>query len=439
MDYTLGRFGDRRLERGGAFLMERLITVGQSGVRVRPLGGHRAGEIRLGRFLRNDNVTHKEMIATACARTASRVAGRHVLVIQDTTSLRDDGDQYSRNLHPSIAVDAADGSLLGLVHASFHTRTGGKKASCGKRAFADKESHRWLEATREAAKLRAAGAACVTVVADRECDIYDEFALRPAGTELVVRAHHDRTLADKVKLFSCTKGLEELGRETISLPAAPGRPAREATLALKACQVRIKRPMRNRAAETAKLPPEVVLWFVEACEVDPPAGATPAHWRLLTTHPVTTLAEAKQITGFYRQRWTIEQVFRVMKTKGFDVEAVRIADEKPFENLATAILIAAVQVLQMVRERDGIAKRPLEDVFDRSDQAALEAICTSLEGKTARQKNPHAKGTLAYAVWVCGRLGGWNVYYGEIGPVVALNGFLRFKAMRQGWQLHQDV
>ena len=30
-----------------------------------------------------------------------------------------------------------------------------------------------------------------------------------------------------------------------------------------------------------------------------------------------------QITGFYRQRWTIEQVFRVMKTKGFDIEAVR--------------------------------------------------------------------------------------------------------------------
>jgi hypothetical protein len=35
-------------------------------------------------------------------------------------------------------------------------------------------------------------------------------------------------------------------------------------------------------------------------------GATPAHWRLLTTHAVTTLADARQITRFYRERWTID-------------------------------------------------------------------------------------------------------------------------------------
>ena len=150
--------------------------------------------------------------------------------------------------------------------------------------------------------------------------------------------------------------------------------------------------MRNKVAEAAKLPPEVVLWFVEAREVDPPADVTPAHWRLLTTHGVTTLAEATRITYFYRQRWTIEQLFRVMKTKGFDIEAVRIADEKPFENLVAATLIAAVSVPQMVRERDGAAKRPMEDVLDSDDKAAVEAICETLEGKTERQKNPHPKG-----------------------------------------------
>jgi hypothetical protein len=30
-----------------------------------------------------------------------------------------------------------------------------------------------------------------------------------------------------------------------------------------------------------------------------------------------------------------------MKTKGFDIEAVRMADETPFENLTAATLIAA--------------------------------------------------------------------------------------------------
>jgi DDE family transposase len=439
MGDSLGQFGDPRRERVGRFLLARLIEVGQSGVRVRPLGGNRAGEVRLGRFLRNPHVTPAEMVKTASARTATLVEGRHILAIQDTTSLRDDGNQCSLQLHSMIAVDATDGALLGLVHAEFLRRTGGKKALCGKRPFEAKESRRWLDATNAAAQLADAGAACVTVVADRECDIYDEFAHRPAATELLIRAHHDRVLKGGKRLYSCLDDRPELGRETILLPAAPGRPARQAVLALRAGEVTLKRPMRNRAAETAKLPPQITLTLVEAREIEPPAGATPAHWRLLTTHVVTTLADARQITRFYRERWTIEQLFRVMKTKGFDIEAVRIGDDAPFETLTAATQIAAIQVLQMVRARDGTSGRPVEDVFDPADQPALEAVCASLEGKTAPQQNPHAKGSLAYAAWVCARLGGWTGYYGPAGPVVTLQGFLRFKAMHHGWKLGRLV
>ena len=118
MGLTLGHFGDKRLQECGAFVLDRLLTVGQAGVRVRPLGGNRAGEVRIGRFLRNDDVTPAEMVRTARARTAGLVQGRHILAIQDTTSLRDDGDQRSLHLHPTIAVDAIDGTLLGLVHAT---------------------------------------------------------------------------------------------------------------------------------------------------------------------------------------------------------------------------------------------------------------------------------------------------------------------------------
>jgi hypothetical protein len=177
------------------------------------------------------------------------------------------------------------------------------------------------------------------------------------------------------------------------------------------------------------------LTLVEACEINVPHGATPAHWRLLTTHSVTTLTGARRITGFCRERWTVEQLFRTKKTKGFDIEASRVADHGPFENLATATLIAAIQVMQLVRERDGAAHRPMQDVFDPADQLAMEAICATLEGKTPRQKNSHAKGSLVYASWVCARLGGWTGYYGQPGPVVMLQGLMRFKAMHHGWKL----
>jgi hypothetical protein len=82
--------------------------------------------------------------------------------------------------------------------------------------------------------LVAAGAACVTVVADREGDIYEEFACRPAETELLIRANYDRVLEDGGTLYDCMEGVAELGRETINLPANPGRPARQAVLALRA-------------------------------------------------------------------------------------------------------------------------------------------------------------------------------------------------------------
>jgi hypothetical protein len=420
-------------------LLERLVSVGQAGVRIRRLGGDRAGEVRFGRFLRNPRVSPEEMIATARSGTARLAKGRHILAIQDTTSLRDDGNQCSTQLHPMIAIDATDGILLGLVGAVFLRRTGGKRAQHQNQQFADKESCRWLDAAYEAASLAAAGAACVTVVADREGDIYEMFAHRPVDVEMLIRVRHDRVLEDGTRLYDCTNTLPELGRETITLPAGPGRRAREAVLALRACQVVLGRPHRNLSKEAAKLPPTIMLQLVEAREIDPPPGVEPVHWRLLTTHAVATMADAKRITGFYRQRWTIEQLFRVMKTKGFDIEAVRVIDEAPFENLTTATLIAAVLVLQMVRDRDGTGHRPLDDVFDPADLPALEAISATLEGKTERQKNPHARGSLAFATWVCARLGGWTGYYGKPGPIVIINGFLQFKAMNRGWRLGRLV
>ncbi len=420
-------------------MLARLVCVGQSGISVRRVGGNRAGEMRFTRFLRNRRVSPGEMVATARTRTAGLVQGCHVLAIQDTTTLRDDGKLCSLNLHAMIAVDAADGALLGLVDAVFLNHVGGKKHLCKKRPFAEKESCRWLDATNTAASLVSAGAVCVTVIADQEGDIYEEFACRPAETELLIRAHHDRILEDGGTLDSCVQNVAELGRETIKLPANPGRPVRTVVLALRARTVTLMRPKRNHPAEAAKLPKKVTLTLVESREVEPPDGVTPVHWRLLTTHTVVTLEDACRITGFYRQRWTIEQVFRVMKTKGFDIEAVRIAEDGPFENLTTATVIAAIQVLQMVRERDGAAGRPLQDMLDPEDQPALEAVCQSLEGKTEKQKNPHPKGSLAYASWVCARLGGWTGYYGKPGPIVMMHGLRSLKAMLHGWSLRSDV
>ncbi len=417
------------------FLHGRLVEMGGCGVRVRRLGKNRAGEIRIARFLHNPAVTVSEMVATAGVRTCSQAAGRHVLAIQDTTMVRSAVDGVGVALHPVIAVDAIDGTVIGLVDAGFFTRKGGQRDGRRERDFAQKQSRRWLEGAEHAAELAAAGAACVTVVEDREGDIYEDFACKPAGVEMLVRAGQDRRLEDGSRLFAKPEMLPEAGRMSVDLPAAPGRPARTAVLALRFCPVEIARPKHRKRAAAAALPKSVALTLVEAHEIDPPADGTAAHWRLLTTHSVNDVADARRIVGFYRQRWTIEQLFRTLKTKGFNVEALRQAEDGPFEKLVAASLIAATTVLQLVRERDGIGKRPLQDAFDPEDRLALEAISADLEGKTARQKNPHPRGSLAFASWVLARLGGWTGYYGKPGPIVMLQGLIRFHAIKHGWNL----
>src|SRR3546814_3108528 len=93
-------------------------------------------------------------------------------------------------LHPVIAVDALEGTLLGLVDAQFFGRAGGKKAH-RTRAFAEKESRRWLDGMDQAALLAAAGAAQVTVVADREGDVYERSEEHTSELQSLMRISYD--------------------------------------------------------------------------------------------------------------------------------------------------------------------------------------------------------------------------------------------------------
>ncbi|HMK88955.1 MAG TPA: IS4 family transposase [Methylocystis sp.] len=417
-------------------MCERLVAHGGKGVSVRGLGGDRAGEMRITRFLRNPKVTVGRMMATARARSCAAVAGRPVLAVQDTSALRVDEKGLGLSFHPVIAVDAHAGTMLGLVDTIFLTRQGGERGKRKQKAFEEKDSRRWLDGARAASALAEAGAACVTVIEDREGDIYECFALKPANVEKLVRAAQDRRLADGTSLFSKADAWEEAGRMTVELAAAPGRAARKAELSVNFGKVEILRPSRHSAA--SGLPKTIGVTLVVGREINPPDGEEPALWLLLTTHRVNDVADARRIIGFYRLRWTIEHVFRTMKTKGFAVEALRQEEDGPLEKLVTAILIAAIKVMQLVAEREGKAQRPLGDVFDPDDRPALERVCQSLEGKTAKQKNPHPAGSLAYAAWVFARLGGWTGYYGKPGPIVMLRGLTQFHAIKHGWSL-RDV
>jgi hypothetical protein len=403
------------------------------------LGGDRAGEMRVTRFLRNAAVTTREMAAQAGLRTSRRCQGRDVLVIQDTTVIRSEGGGGDY-LHAVMALDAEDGAILGLVDGQCLQRSRGRKALRQALPVEMKESFRWLQGADEAASV-CAGARRITMVADRESDIYEAFALRPEGVELLVRAAQDRSLEDGGRLFSALDGLPEAGRADLNLPARPGVKARTTQLAIRFAVLPLSKPHRGFQQG---LPHAIELQFVDVREVSPQPGHPAIHWRLLTTHPVADAAEAWAVVDLYRKRWAIEQLFRTLKTRGFDIEGLRIEDPAPRDKLVMATLIAALAIQQMVHAREGGPGplRPCTDAFDPDDIPLLEAFCHKLEGKTDRQKNPHPKGSLAYAAWVCARLGGWTGYYGKPGPIVMLEGWLEIQAAKRALNLiaaNQDV
>jgi hypothetical protein len=422
--------------------------VGRPGSCIRRLAQRsRARELQFTRFLRNDAVTAEEIASYAAERTAARARRRDVVVAQDTSELSLGGPRAKANgygpigkggalrgllLHAALAVDASNGGVIGLVDAKVWNRTGGKAKHRRSRPTKQKESQRWLDSTRRSAEVLTE-AASITVVSDRESDIYEHLAFRPQATHLVVRACQNRRIeADEEQqidlLFSHVDSLPEAGRLKANIPAAPGRKARSSELVVRFSPVPLRKPLHGPAA----LPDTVTLAMVDVRETSTVEGGKPIHWRLLTTHPVTNIAEACRIVDLYRMRWVVEEYFHTLKTGGFDIEAADISDPKAMIRFAAAVAVAAVSVMQLVKARDGTTGQSLLEAFEPADQSILEAVSAKLEGKTERQKNTHPKGSLAFAAWIIARLGGWGGYYGKPGPKTMRLGLEAFQRIKFG-------
>lgn len=413
---------------------------------IRRLAGRRAQEVRFTRFLRNHCVTAHEMVCHATTGTAARVAGRDIVVIQDTSELKLGGRRARENgygpvgkgggvggllLHAGLVIEVGSNALLGLIEAKVWNRDDGKAPPRRSRVTADKESHRWIEVTARASDVLAA-AKSMTVISDRESDIYEHFAQRPSHVHLIVRACQNRKIETQDKgspLFAFIDGVPEAGRVQAKIPAAPGRRERIAEFAIRFSPIELRKPRHGAARD---LPDTTGLTLVDVREASAPENGKPIHWRLLTTRTVASLDEARSIIDLYRMRWSIEEYFRLLKTAGFDIEATDIGDPQPMIKFVTAAAIAAVTVMQLVKARDGTTDQQLADAFQPKDLAIIEALSTRLEGATALQKNPHPKGSLAFAAWVIARLGGWTGYYGKPGPKVMQRGLHDLQRIKYG-------
>jgi len=451
VEVAIGYFGDARLERNGALIAQRVSE--RQAVCVRKLADDRSEQVKFRRFLSNEAVTVEEMVAHRAKLVAAAATGRHVLAIQDSSEINyqaqrgrkhglgkvGNGTDVGLFVHPVLAVDAQTQECLGLVDARIWRRTKGKAKNYKRLPIEEKESYRWVQGG-EQAKAVLAEAAMVTVIDDREGDIYEKWARLPdQRTHLLTRASRDRSVADGGRLFATMAALPEAHRFTLDLPARPGkRGARTARMAVRFGRIRVRRP-GNCSDRNA--PPEIELAAIEVRELNPPPGDAIC-WRLLTTHPVESLEQALTVIGWYRLRWHIEQLFRTLKRQGLRIEQSVVEDGEALEKLAAIALIAAAITMQLVLARSaGGQGTPASRVFDPAHIAVLRALQNKLQGRTIKQQNPYVPESLAWAGWTIARLGGWTGYTSDksTGPITMRDGLERFYGMVDGYMLAKNV
>ena len=409
--------------------------------------GDRALEVRFNRFLGHDKVTPERIIESWSESTVAAVEGRHVLAIQDTSEIHFNttarrrrglgeigkGNHHGVLLHPMLAVDADNGACLGLLSGEVWTRQGRRTVSHDNRDLSDKESQRWI-ATALAAKPLLQKAAMVTVLGDRESDI---FALYASAAEqqfhVIARSMHDRKLADRTDLYAACDAKAAVDRRVVHLPVRTQRPARQAQFELRFGSIGLARPQTKWLRH---LPESLSLNFIDVREVDAPAGVEPLHWRLLTSHEVARAEDAWRIVDWYKRRWIIEQFFRVLKTQGFKLEDSQIGIADRLLKLVAIAAKAAVITILLLQARDG-GQQPILVAFNDNEINALAALNRQIEARSKRLKNPHPPDQLAWASWIIGRLGGWDGYPSSKppGPITFKTGLEYFQAVAAGWSL----
>lgn len=133
------------------------------------------------------------MLRTAAAANGSRVGGRRVLAIQDTSELNFSSHRLSKNgfgtvgngvdigffIHPQLVVDALTGGVIGLAWAGMLNRLEGAGTPRRKRKADEKESRRWLEGARTAGLVLAQAAEIIWSPTARAIFTRSSRAVRP--------------------------------------------------------------------------------------------------------------------------------------------------------------------------------------------------------------------------------------------------------------------
>ena len=140
---------------------------------------------------------------------------------------------------------------------------------------------------------------------------------------LLIRSKANRSLVDGGLLWDKLSGEQSQGTYQITVEGNHRKQIskRLATIEVRYLCTSVKRP----ATAVGNTIRETKLYAVEAREINT-TEKSPVLWRLITTYPIETYEDACLIIQWYACRWLIEQVFRLLKNQGFDIESSELEE-----------------------------------------------------------------------------------------------------------------
>jgi hypothetical protein len=315
--------------------------------------------------LLNHNKVTLEKLAEPHWNKTRTEAGQHdvVLFVQDTTELDytrhptkeglgpiGDGRGRGLLLHTTLAVVPSEApQVLGVAHQKAVLRRPPHRPR--PKYTSSLEALVWTEAV-EAIGAPPSGVLWVHVGDGESDDFRLMHACRQQGKDFLVRITRNRILEwqsepvtprnRKIRDFART--LPAKHRYVTTLPARPGRPEREAQLALGWAEVRIPAPaqgppeLRHQASITA--------WVLHIWETNPPGEEDAVEWFLLTSVPTGTIDQAMTRVQWYLLRWLTEEYHKCLKT-GCSIEKRQLDEGDDIRRLLGFLGAIAARLLQL--------------------------------------------------------------------------------------------
>lgn len=449
-DWAEEEFGTAEL--GDKRRRQRLLTIARD-FYARPQAnipqacGSRAKTKAAYRFFEEQSNAMDTILTSHHETTVSRIQEHTVvLAVQDTTTLNysthpatgglgliasKQGGVIGLVVHDTMGFNV-EGTPLGLVDVQCWARDPadfGKKHLRRQLTIEQKESHKWLKSYKAAAEVqKQCPETMVVSVGDREADIYELFQLAlsdPDGAKLLVRAEHNRLLADgQGHVWDYVAGLPTSGIQEVQVPRKGRQKARVARLEVRFSQVTLNPPPGKGHLG------QLSIWAVLAEEKEAPEGTEPVRWMLLTTCAVETFEQATEKLGWYCHRWGIEIYHKTLKS-GCRIEQRQLGHADRIEACLAIDMVVAWRIYHLTKLARETPDAPCTVYFEDAQWKALVAY------KTQNPIPPEQPPGLREATRMVASLGGFlgRKCDGEPGTTTIWLGLQRLDDMTAMWKV----